>query len=145
MTWVISATSPPLSRETSPLPHSLVDATLSFTRADVQSKSQHEPYSPLCNENGKLLPTCQLSAICVFFSFTSILLVLLSLCVASSNFSPPHSFFLFSSYQPLHLACLLLLAWERQARGLESSGHSWVEMGAAAQTITQVLRGSPCI
>ena len=60
----------------------------SFTRADVQSKPQHEPYSPLCNVNGKLSPTCQLTAICVFFSFTSILFVLLSLCVASSNCSP---------------------------------------------------------
>jgi len=88
MTWVISVTSPSLSRETSPFPHSPVDATLSFTRADVQSKPQHEPYSPLCNVNGKLSPTCQLTAICVFFSFTSILFILLSLCVASSNCSP---------------------------------------------------------
>ena len=89
MAWVISITSPSLSRETSPFPHSPVDATFSFTRADVQSKPQHGPTQPLCNMNGKLLPTCQLTAICVFFSFTSsILFVLLSLRVASSNCSP---------------------------------------------------------
>lgn len=72
--------------------HSLIpsmDATLSCTRADIQSQPQHKPYPPLGSVSGKLLPTCQLTAICVFFSFiSSIQFVLLSLCVASSNRSP---------------------------------------------------------
>lgn len=60
-----------------------------FHRGRCAEQAPAEPYSPLCNMNGKLLPTCQLTAICVFFSLTSsILLVLLSLRVASSNCSP---------------------------------------------------------
>ena len=84
-----------------------MDATLSCTRADIQSQPQHKSYPPLGNVSGKLLPTCQLTAICVFFRLSLLFILFSFLCVLHLLTAP---LFLSSSYLPLHLTCLPLVA-----------------------------------
>lgn len=133
-----------LSRETSPLPHSLVDATLSFHRG--RCAEQAPAWALLTSMRREWQAFAHLSIkcyLCVLF-FTSILLVL-SLCVLHLLTAQPSLLLPLSSLStpPSGLSTAASMRETGKRPREQWTQLSWD--GAAAQTITQVLRGSPCI